>query len=38
MKGLLRTLGFSFMALSAHTMASEVNYYVISEQAYVDSP
>ena len=33
MKGLLRTLGFSFIALSTHSMASEVNYYVISEQA-----
>ncbi len=33
MKGLLRTLGFSFIALSSYAMASEVNYYVIADQA-----
>ena len=33
MKGLLRTLGCSFIALSSYAMASEVNYYVIADQA-----
>lgn len=33
MKGLLRVLAFSCMAVSAATTAEEVNYYVIADQA-----
>ena len=33
MKGILRGLGFVFIALSSYPMAEEINYYVIAEQA-----